>query len=193
MKIKTSQKGFTLIELLVSIGIFVLMTALLLSRYSNFNQDAILTNAAYDLALTIREAQTYGLNVRSAPGASTNYSNEFKYAYGVSLQRSPSHFTLFVDSDNGGGNYYYDGSQSDEMIRRTTFKRGIIISELKVCNTLPCINNISPVNISFLRPNPEAIILFGGNTYNYVQIVLRKPNGDERSIIVNKVGQITVE
>ena len=88
------NKGFTLVELLVSISIFVFMTALVVSRYAAFNQGTLMTNLAYDIALTIRTAQTYGLSVKSAnvgTGATTggnnannaSYGSNFNLAYGV--------------------------------------------------------------------------------------------------------------
>jgi prepilin-type N-terminal cleavage/methylation domain-containing protein len=61
------QKGFTIIELVVSVAIFAFMTAFLVARYGTFNQGVLLTNLAYDVALTIRNAQSYGLNVKSLP------------------------------------------------------------------------------------------------------------------------------
>jgi prepilin-type N-terminal cleavage/methylation domain-containing protein len=55
-KINLKNKGFTLVELMVTVGIFTIISGLLLARYSNFNQGIILTNLAYDIALTIRSA-----------------------------------------------------------------------------------------------------------------------------------------
>ena len=87
------NKGFTLIELLVCITIFVIMTALLLFKYGNFNQSVLLTNLAYDTALTIRTAQNYGLSVKAVKDASGAdvicSSSNFQCAYGVMLSSDP--------------------------------------------------------------------------------------------------------
>ncbi len=60
------SRGFTLIELVISIAIFVIMTALVVAKYGNFNQGALLTDTAYDIALVLHTAQSYGLSVKNA-------------------------------------------------------------------------------------------------------------------------------
>src|SRR6185369_4435025 len=78
-KLPFSKRGFTLIELLISVAIFVYMTGLLVAKYGNFNQSVLLTDLAYDVALTIRTAQTYGLSVKAVNSSPSPY----QYAYGV--------------------------------------------------------------------------------------------------------------
>ncbi|MDE2188747.1 MAG: type II secretion system protein, partial [Patescibacteria group bacterium] len=77
--------GFTLIELMVTVGIFVFMTALLVARYGSFNNGEILTSMAYDVALALRNAQAYGLNVQGY-----NNSNSFNYPYGIDFDTTSS-------------------------------------------------------------------------------------------------------
>ena len=68
--IPSRSGGFTLIELIVSVAIFVFMTALVVAKYGNFNQSVLMTDLAYDIALTLRTAQTYGVSVQGqAPGS----------------------------------------------------------------------------------------------------------------------------
>ena len=150
--------GFTLIELIVSIAIFAVMTALVVSRYGTFNQNTLLTNVAYDMALTIRTAQSYGLSVKSSDSA----SNSFGSAYGVHFDKSkPTKFTLFIDTNKNG--YYEDPANSgvDQNVTTYTLTSGVTMA--RIClgsDTLTCtpLGNNDALDITYLRPNPDAIV-----------------------------------
>src|SRR3989344_7878132 len=157
MKISSiKQKGFTLIELMVTVGIFVLMTGLILARYGSFNQGILLTNLAYDVALTIRSAQSYGLNVKSVPNSSVNFSNEFNYPFGVHFKKDSKFFILFADADVDGR---FD---SGEDISTTNIKRGSKVGILCVGTESSCDSSINTLDIAFKRPDPVAHIQSGG-------------------------------
>ena len=87
MNVKTAyckkDRGFTIIEMVVSIGIFAFMTAFLVAKYGTFNQSVLLTNLAYDTAITIRNAQASALNVQGAASTTGVSSLSFTNAYGV--------------------------------------------------------------------------------------------------------------
>ena len=61
---KKANSGFTLVELLITISIFVILTGVVLFSQSKFNGSILLTNLAYDTAVTLRQAQTYGINIK---------------------------------------------------------------------------------------------------------------------------------
>jgi prepilin-type N-terminal cleavage/methylation domain-containing protein len=160
----TSSRGFTIIELVVSIAIFAVMTALVVARYGTFNQSTLLTDQAYDLALTIRTAQTYGVSVKSA-AASTN---DFGAAYGVHFDiANPTQFLLFLD---GNANGYYDPSMGDQTITTYNLSQGATISSICFAQSqAQCMasgsqpNMITPssyqdsaFDVTFRRPNPDA-------------------------------------
>lgn len=94
--------GFTLLELMFVIAIFSLLTATVIFNYGNFNNNIIMSNLAYEVALEIRQAQVYGLGVR---GAATSLDpldirSQFNTRYGVffDVGTSDTHFMLFSDS-----------------------------------------------------------------------------------------------
>ena len=60
------KKGFTLVELLVTIVIFVIITGVVLVNSNKFDSSVLLHNFTYDVALTIKQAQTYGCYCESA-------------------------------------------------------------------------------------------------------------------------------
>jgi prepilin-type N-terminal cleavage/methylation domain-containing protein len=191
------NKGFTLVELMVTVGIFALMTGLLLAKYGTFNQSIILTNLAYDIALTIRNAQSYGLNVKSA----TRSGYDFNYPFGVHFALGQN-FTFFADSysDNPNGpNYAFDsGLGKDILISATTIKGGSTITSICAGNDeADCDTNagsITKLDIVFERPNPNAIIMTNvGFNKPYAKITLKASDGSTKKVVIRRTGQIAVE
>jgi Tfp pilus assembly protein FimT len=182
-------RAFTLVELLVSVGIFALMTALVVAKYGSFNNGVLLTNTAYDVALAIRTAQTYGLGVKST-GSGTLYDS----GYGVYFNTSTgSNQTIILFSDLDKDSLYDIGT--DGIVNQYTIKQGAIIS--KVCSGVDCSTDASPLAITFKRPNPDAIICFGTSPCNspstYAEITITSAGGDTRIITVRGNGQISVK
>lgn len=90
--------------MLFVIGIFGILTAIVVFNYGNFNNNVIMTNLAYEVALEIRQAQVYSLGVRSAgatPGASSDVRDAFDTRYGVYFdlgqEAGPTNFVSFAD------------------------------------------------------------------------------------------------
>jgi prepilin-type N-terminal cleavage/methylation domain-containing protein len=181
----SKHRGFTLVELIVSISIFAMMTALVVAKYGTFNQSVLLTNLAYDMALTIRTAQTYGVSVKSE-------NDSFNTAYGIYLSSNTSsntQFIFFADRDVDG---LYD---IGEEIKIYSLKRGAIISEL--CFNVTCLNNPTEIlNITFKRPDPDALIQGEGGLTppdGEAKIVIMGTDGSTRAVVVRENGQISVE
>lgn len=183
-------KGFTLIELVVSLGIFALMTALLLAKYGSFNQGVLLTNLAYDVAITIRNAQSYGLNVKS----SDRMTDSFRDPYGVHFSTSPEvnklQFTFFVDKVGSDGKY----TTESEKLSTTNILRGSYIEKLYVGTDASNITETDVLDITFKRPDPNAIIRTStGGPYTYAEIILKSnSSNDTRKVTVISTGQISV-
>ena len=183
--------GFSLIELLVSVTIFVFLTSFLLAKYGTFNQGVLLTNLAYDVALTIRNAQSYGLNVKSVPTATITYSNTFTFPYGVHFDTTTGSNNKIIFFTDSNANKIYDGTSED--ISTYTFKINSTITSICVgagaCdNTIP----VTMMDVTFLRPDPDAIISVNGVTYTYVEITLTSSSGDTKKVTVRSNGQITI-
>ena len=194
---KKSIRGFTLIELVITVAIFAFMTTFLISKYGTMNQSILLTNLAYDVALTIRNAQSYGINVKSAPTADANYSENFNRSYGVNFSSlntgDPSLRTVFTFFQELNPNGVYDGSS--ERISQYTIKRGSIVSKVCVGNSPSTCEVVSQtLNITFQRPNPDAIITSGSNgvLYPYAEIWLQATDGSVKKVVVRSTGQITI-
>lgn len=196
----SNNKGFTLIELLVAIAIFTVMTSILVVKYGGFSEGMTLTNLAYDIALTLREAQSYGINSSDA-GSLTGSPGQFNTAYGVYFNTgNKTRFTLYGDYDaaDTGGRVGYSGGA--ESIRAMTMKQGNKIDFLCVRQgSGSCAININIVDIQFKRPDPSPVIYAGTNAtsltknWDYAEIRIVSPNGSYRKVVVRTSGQISVE
>lgn len=186
--------GFSLVELAVVIGIMGIIASVSLFSYSSFNSELALTNLAYEVALTIREAQVFGSSVKASGG--TN----FGLAYGVRFNMNEANqFISFVDSITPVNGKFDSG----EATATHTLSRGNVIS--LICSSRPVgVNDACPpskqediVDITFLRPSLDARIKFSttdpDDLEKEVFIVLSAPDGKTRMITIQKTGQISVE
>jgi prepilin-type N-terminal cleavage/methylation domain-containing protein len=103
---KTNQ-GFTLIEMVVVLGIFAILTSVTIYNYGDFNDNIILTNLSYEVALEIRQAQVYSLGVRSSalPGSSLDEGrSDFDTRFGtyLNLQKPDGDKNIVFFTDLGG-------------------------------------------------------------------------------------------
>jgi len=184
--------GFTLIELMVSMAIITIITSVVLVNHNRFNGTIFLGNLAYDVALSVREAQIYGLSVREFGGS-------FNIGYGVHFDvATPKSFFIFADIDR---NQRYTAS-TDSVVETLTVTRGNSIS--KFCATTfgispveKCTDSSAPLgtlDIAFNRPNPEAVITDNlGIGYTSAKIIVSSDEGDTRSVVIEGTGQISVQ
>jgi len=197
-------KGFTLVELMVSIAIFIVMTMLFLIKNGQYNDNVMLTNLSYDVALAIREAQSDALNVKFST-TTGSLADGYKYGYGVSFDLTTTanqgKFTFFADNPSAGNQFFYDNS--DTIIKTYNIKNGNLISGFCVTSSTSCVPakpfSVSSINynnvvISFLRPDAKSHIrvVAAGPDFNYAKIELKSPTGATSSVVVRKTGQIIV-
>lgn len=180
-----SNAGFTLIELLVTIAIISIMTAIVVIKYGAFNSSVLLKSQAYELALNLREAQTFAISAR---GANSGTNTAFREGYGLYFASSQrSQYILFRDSGAGNG-YYNTGEEVGEPF---TLDPRFQIKSLKhgTCNSG------TPqqfLNITFRRPDFDANI-YGGATYACITIASVANMNMTRSVEVSATGQISVK
>jgi prepilin-type N-terminal cleavage/methylation domain-containing protein len=184
---RTSNRGFTLVELLVSISIFSVITAVAVFNHARFNGTIVLTNLAYEVALSVRQAQFYGIVVRQTTADATKFDS----GYGVHFDlANPTTYFIFEDIKSGANpNHVHDGS--DITVETFRIQKGNTIS--KVCVDSNCSSPV--VDITFVRPNPDAFIRAGGiqgTSYGKAEICIASPGGTKRKITVESTGQISV-
>ena len=198
--------GFTLTELMVVLAIIATITTVTLNNQSSFNKTFVLANTAYDVALTLRTAETYGIGNRASGVANAGYGLHFEAA-------TPNSFILFADSqpaprennchglpiggatapDAKPGDCTYGGPGSGEKVTTYTLENGITVSDFCVYTfgSRSCASdNLIALDIVFARPNPNPFINIQGTK---ACITISSPQGDSRFIAVSESGAITVD
>lgn len=187
-------RGFTLVELIVTSAIITIILSVVMFNYGSFNDKLALSSAVQEMAITMRQAQAYGINVKEA-GVN---SNQFNYAYGIyfnSNTGSNTSYLIFIDSNN---NYKYD-SGIDQLVETLNLRNGVKITS--VCDASSCPpSGYSVLHVSFLRPNPDARIFFTNNSgttisgqMNTGKVQLSSPKGVNSYVIIENTGQIMTQ
>lgn len=188
-------RGFSLIELMVVSAIFMVLSSVVLSANTRFGNRVILQNLAHEMALTVREAQVYGIAVRRFG------TTEFDVAYGMHFElAAPETYELFADANNSG-----TSDDGDGVIKETTLRGGFSVSDICVRTYAGATNcGEAAVDVVFRRPEPDACISVDGvgtydaegdctSNYNQARIVIEGPTGATADIVVESSGQISVQ
>jgi len=209
-------RGFTLIEMLVVLAIIAIITAIAVTGQSTFNKTLILTDTAYDVAFSARQAQSYGLSSRTFGTLTTQ-----NYGYGLHFDRvTPDRYTFFADTSHalavaGGcpvgtagtpsykiGNCRFDSA--DGTVSTYTFSRGFVVS--KFCgknggSAAVCSTDSSPLttlDLVFTRPNTTTTIsgLLNGTslrTFTCAQVTLSDQSRQAtKTIRISSLGEISI-
>lgn len=176
------KKGFSLIEVIVATAILAITTTIMLTGYYQNRQNASLKQTAQDIAMTIRQAQAYGLSTR---GTGAGVYPAYGVFFDVSAPALQKSFILFGDAN---GNNVYD---SGESVKDFLIETGDIIDD--VCGTegviVKCKNSdpnpVSVASIVFRRPNPIVEL-----NDNVADILIRRKFSDV-SIKIKSLGDQT--
>lgn len=187
---------------MVVLAIMVVIMSIVLTNQSSFNKTLILANTAYDIALTLRSAETYGLSSR-ASAVSTNTG------YGIHFQSgTQGSFVFFADTspvpscstpDCKPGDYIYM-SGSDVLVQTYVLGNRMVIQDFcaESSGSWSCSSTgaLSSLDIVFSRPNPDARMSKNGS-YSVLFPVTRScltlasPQGGSRFVSVSASGAIT--
>lgn len=163
------------------LAILGIVTGLMLFQYRQFDSQLLVRNLAYEIALTIREAQTLGIGVRGSAGV-------FSQAHGVHFAPGTTYF-LFRDTNDSG---QYDSG--DTILNTYTVERKSTISNLCV-GSAPLSGSEcgrSTLDIMFERPDPDAFF-YPSPTASAAQITVRSSTGITRMIDVTATGQVSIQ
>ncbi len=207
-KIKARPKlvtGFTLVEMMVVVAIIIVVTSVILFKQSKFSSDILVTNAAYEVALSIRQAQVYGISSKQT-------ASNLNVGYGINLTSPVTNFfTIYSDSGNGNivnpysfiynssgactGEYCSVGAPT--LTQGQTIKRFCVVGNSGTLCSSGTAQSITSLDIGFIKPKPEAIIHDSTsitNTDAAAIIVVASALGDKcRVVRVTSIGQISVD
>lgn len=177
-----SARGFSLLELLVVMAIITVITGMMITTQSSFNKTLIVSNTAYDIALTFRYVETYGISSRGVSGVAG-------VGYGLHFDRnSPGSFISFTDTsavvdpskchgtppsgdvgapDAKKGNCVYE---QGEWTKDYALGNGIVVSDFCAYSSgsgWSCANSqgsgLTSLDVVFVRPDPNPFIFVNGD------------------------------
>lgn len=201
-----SGKGFSLIEMLVVFAIIVSIMSVVFTNQGSFNKSYVLANTAYDVALSLRNAETFGIGSR-ALGTSVNAG------YGLHFDSSDSSaFRLFADTAPAAscstpnckpGNYVYTVG-SDSLVRTYALGNNITITDFcAYATSWSCTyahdgasGGLTSLDIVFARPNPNPFMSENGaysQAFPVTDACLRlsSAQGTARYVSVSLAGEIS--
>lgn len=175
--------GFTLVEVLVSLGIFAMLTGVVLSNYRGYNTNALFANSSEDIVLALRQAQVYGVGVK---GAGTS----FNVPYGVYFNTvNPNQVIIFADRGMTPDGKYV--AVDDNPIIETINWVDVVTSSSIKCGGFTC--GGTELSITFKRPNPDAMIRDGsGATFTNAEISITKGTKTSK-VYISSAGQISLQ
>lgn len=211
-----SSAGFTLIELLVVMAIITIISGIIFTSQSSFNKTLILANTAYDVALSLRSAETYGLGGhalsavptgygihfdKSAPGSFLLFADSYPAASMGSVCHAPTNTAGGLDAQPGDCSYE-SGSGQDTTVANYTLGNNITVSDFCAfaSGAWTCSSthggSLTSLDIVFARPNPDPLMSTNG-LYSSVSPVtgaclsITSPLGGSRYVSIASSGEIT--
>ncbi len=204
---KKKQFGFTILELLIVMTIMVIIVTISIVNHHKMGRHIQLENTAYNIAITIREAQVYGIHKKVREAAIPVFGAS--YRYGVYFNRTNSvpgisnnQFIIYLDRENDADNQFTDlgslnctGVVNDECYSQILLTAGNHISGIYFYESGGWnSSNKDSADISFMRPNPDAQILNeDGEVRAKVRVVIQdKFQEITRCIDIGVAGSISV-
>lgn len=186
---KQKNKGFTLVEMIISVGIFTIMSTIILVNYPEFRGRSALDNLTAQIATVYHEAQIYGISVRKG-------GVDFSIGYGVHIDLDVNNTDLIIFADE---NKDFNFTGKDTVLETFSLTGGEKIT--KICAP-SCVgsqnetNRVNSVTTVFVRPNPDAHFSLGGtldSSMPSISIEISNRSGSyKRNVEVYTTGQISV-
>lgn len=170
------KKGFTIIELLVSLGIFIIVTTMVVTNFRGGSRSDELKIAAETIASNLRRVQNMALAGEQVGGITPMGGYGIYFSLG-----EPSHYIIFADSN---GNQKYDMGE-DLLDGKIMLLKNIVITEVQ-----PLVNS----SVVFKPPKPT-VYINGGIADNIFSVTVKHTlSGKIKKVSANRVsGRIDVE
>lgn len=182
----------SLTELIVVLGIFSVMTSVVLFNYGEFQAKVDIRNLASDIALKIVEAQKSSLSGKLPTQIPT--VSPWKPSYGIYLNLTSDNKSLLYFTDLNNNNLFDDSDCTGECINKISVTKGNSISQLGIVGT-GCPATVNNLTMVFKRPDSSAIITSNpvlACNVSYVQITIVSPQSSTATIKLYPSGRIQV-
>ncbi len=209
--------GFSLVEFTVVLTIVGIMAGVATFNYNGYRRTIEQTNVAQDIALSIRQAQLYGISAGDGiigdsdfiDDAQNNFSSvedtlddivSDRSIRGVSINKDDNTITIFEDLDRD--NAY------DDTVDRVVDKRSILSNDVSIgdfclggsIGSCTATETVGLVNITFERPYSDAIIYYDDpnnatppQAYTYVAFEVDATDRDDTHVEITAIGKISVK
>ena len=141
--------GFGLVELMVSVGIMLLVTAMVLTRQSTFNSAVLIENQAYEVAFDIRQTQLRAVSTQSG------LDDDFYGSYVIEFTSGERFYDVYRVSEGGTRTRVGSRLQLDPR-----FEVAAITSN----GDLQAGSRYADVSLEFTRPLFDAEFSVGGSS-----------------------------
>ncbi len=201
------DRGFTIAEIMVVLGIFAVVSGIILFNYQSFRTNTTVNTVSQEIALTVRKAQSYALGLQ-ATGILANLPIK---GYGVRFESTrPDQITFFTELspvDNQfttSTNFCGAPVPGEECIEYYRIETGDKIEDLIVDGeVLKLTDPASSVDVIFKKPSGDVVFCvhkFGSTCSSAVStpvsvfdIVLVSPDGVRKYVHIFGNGQISTD
>ena len=168
------------------------ITSIALTIQSSFNKTLILANTAYDIGLTLRSAESFGLGSRAlgslanagygihftTGGSFILFSDTYPPVGSAGMCHPPPAYDHYAPSAQPGNCAYDPGPGYDTLVQTYTLGNGIIVSDFCAYSSggESCAvahgGGLSSLDVVFARPNPTAFVTANGSSYTSACITI---------------------
>lgn len=212
------QSGMTLVELLVVLAIFMIVAGLTIFDYGRFRSSVSLQNLADDIGLAVRSAQNYAIGVHSSQTSnfSSGYGIHFSTANPVATSVRAGSNKSFITFSDLNANKVYDypalpPQSASSICNASTLISGDECTDMLNITSDDIIYSVCPtgqectpgnyVDITFIRPNPDARVCIGivgsscsvPNSGSVDVRIKNNQSGDIKTITISSTGQISIK
>jgi Tfp pilus assembly protein FimT len=179
-----------LAEIVIVLSIVGFLTAAVIAQYRNFDSTTVLRNLAYEVALSVREAQVMTISTSNLGGGGTLLT-EGQNSYGIHFTENSGTYVIFNDHDSD--NQYDPGT---ELVKLISITQGASITSLveRRANSADEYS-IDEATITFDRPHLDTTFRTTSGSNNVVEVIVTVTSnrGGDRMVHIARSGRISVE
>jgi hypothetical protein len=170
------------------LAIIGFLTASVVARYRDFDSTTVLRNLAYEIALSVREAQVMTISSSNLGGGAV-FQTQGQNSYGLVFNANGQTYTIFNDLNNDN-----DYDAPGELVKLITISQGASITTISENLSTGSTNAITSATVTFDRPHLDTAFETSSNATNVVELSInaQSKRGGTKTIQITKSGRISV-